>query len=86
MWNYMVRTMRAPSANDVPRPSGEVLDYFEEFRDRFGEFTSSTVPTEGVFLQEINVDEFLVWLFNHREQVWISLYGERDPQEAKMVF
>lgn len=86
MWNYMVRTMRAPSADDVPRPSGEVLEYFEEFRERFGEFTSSIVPTEGMILPEINPEEFMTWIFNHREQVWISLYGERDPQKAEMVF
>ena len=86
MWNYMVRTMRAPSANDVPRPSGEVLDYFEEFRELLGEHTSSIVPTEGMILQDINPEEFMVWLFNHREQVWISLYGERDPKDAEMHF
>jgi hypothetical protein len=78
--------MRAPSADDVPRPSGEVLEYFEEFRELFGEHTASIVPTEGFVLQNIDTDDFMTWIFNHREQVWISLYGARDPKEAKMVF
>ncbi len=85
MWNYMVRTMRAPSAGDVPTPTGEVYDYFDEFRERFNEFTSSYIPAEGMLIQDIDKEAFPTWLYNHREQVWVMLYGSRDPKKAKPV-
>ena len=85
MWNYMVRTMRAPSAKDVPRPSGEVYEYFDEFRERLNTFTSSIIPTEGMVIQEIDATNFMTWLYNHRDRVWIMLYGNRDPKKAKMM-
>jgi hypothetical protein len=86
MWDYMVRAMRAPSPGDVPRPSGEVYEYFDDHRENFESYTGSKVPVDDDILTAADVDasEFPRWLYYNREQVWVLLYGARKAEKAKM--
>jgi hypothetical protein len=58
MWNYMVTAMQASSAADIPRPSGGVFDYFDEFRERFDEFGASKYKGELESYKSGDRDEF----------------------------
>jgi hypothetical protein len=70
------------------KEDNEYWDVWEEHRTdasnkRFNTFTSSIIPTEGMVIQDIDAGEFMTWLYNHRDRVWVMLYGSRDPQKAK---
>jgi hypothetical protein len=86
MWDYMVRTMKAPSPDDVPRPRGEVYKYFDDHRENFDSYTSSRMPVDDDILSGVDVDpvEFPRWLYDHRDQVWVLLYGAREASKAKV--
>jgi hypothetical protein len=76
MRSFLTAALRARRANDVPEPKGAILDYFEEFRDRF-DALGEAVPTEGVLDPDVDPRKFKAWLFDHRDEVWTCLYGSR---------
>lgn len=72
MWNYMVDAMHASSQAEIDSPSGDVYNYFDEYRDRFDAFNKKkaegerktepltpnpeTIPTEASWLIFSEVD------------------------------
>lgn len=58
MWNYMVTAMRASSSGDIPKPSGAIFDYFDEFREQFDEAGEAKYEGELESFRSGDRDEF----------------------------
>ena len=88
MGRYMVQVMSAPDAGRVRTPDGTLSEYILGLSDRFRSAAGEAVPTSGVDLGVVDLRSlsgtaFSGWVFQHREDLWSSLYGSWDWQEVQ---
>jgi hypothetical protein len=58
MWNYMVTAMRASSSSEIPKPSGSIFEYFDDFREQFDEAGEAKYKGELESYKTDGRDEF----------------------------
>ena len=58
MWNYMVTAMRASSSSEIPKPSGSIFEYFDDFREQFDEAGEAKYEGELESYKTDGRDEF----------------------------
>lgn len=77
MFDYMMKVMKATSALEVPAPSGDVLEYFDDNEDDFnaGAMGKDDLPTEGLIFTSVKGSDAKYWIYKHRADVWGMLYG-----------
>jgi|GEM_PF-5440445 len=81
MFDYMTKVMQASSGSQIPSPSGDVAEYFDDNMDDFnaGAIGSDNLPTEGWIFSSLDEGEAKWWIFKHRKDIWGMLYGKLRP-------
>ena len=79
MFDYMMLVMKASSSDQIRKPTGDVLEYFDDNRGDFdaGAMGKDDIPTESswIFWSEVDASNAKYWIYQHRQDIWGMLYG-----------
>jgi hypothetical protein len=93
MWNFMNAAMRAPGPETMPVVKGAVEDVLNNYREELekgtgthtggehGTYEESEIPTSRTWYlkKKVDTEEARTWVFQHRTDLWILLYGALKP-------